>query len=260
MSDPGPDVGADLPASVRLLWGLSDGAGRRGPKPSLRREEIVDAAIDIADAEGLAAVSMARVAEKVGASTMALYRYVASKDELLLLMSDAGIDAPPAIAPDPDGAAWRTQVTAWAHAVRGVWMRRPWLLQIPVTGPPAGPANMAWLEAGLAALAGTGLSSAERIEVVQVISTYLRGEAWLNLDLVAASTNDPESFALDYGGPFARLLDPQRFPELSKVVADGPFREGGEEGEEPDELDEHHEAGLEIVLDGIARRIAAAGG
>jgi AcrR family transcriptional regulator len=264
MSD---DPTAELPAGVRLLWGLPRGhhegrrGGRRGPKPSLRREEIVDAAIDIADAEGLGAVSMARVAEKVGVSTMALYRYVANKDELLLLMSDAALDLPPALAPASASnggsgrdASWREDLTAWAHAIRGVWMRRPWLLRIPVTGPPAGPNNMAWLEAGLTALAGTGLSGAARIEIVSAITTYLRGEAWLNLDLLAASANDPESFALDYGGPFARLLDPERFPELSKVVVEGPFREP----DEPDELVEHHEVGLEIVLDGIARRVAAA--
>jgi AcrR family transcriptional regulator len=247
---------AALPDSVQLLWGLRDAGGRRGPKPSLQRDEIVAAAIDIADAEGLAAVSMARVAEKVGVSTMALYRYVANKDELLLLMSDAGIDDPPVIAPATGGASWRPRLTAWAHAVRSVWLRRPWLLQIPVTGPPAGPNNMAWLEAGLTALAGTGLSSAERIDVVQVVATYLRGEAWLNLDLLAASTNDPESFGLDYGGPFARLLDPERFPELSAVAAEGPFRDIGD----PDELAEHDETGLDMLLDGIARRIDEAQG
>jgi len=235
---------AALPPGVQLLWGLRE-AGRRGPKPSLRREAIVDAAIEIADAEGLAAVSMARVAEQVGASTMALYRYVANKDELLLLMSDAGVDGPP---PLPTGGSWREGLTAWARAVRRVWMSRPWLLQIPVTGPPAGPNNMAWLEAGLATLAGTGLSGAERFDAVQVVTTYLRGEAWLNLDLIAASTSDPDSYALDYGGAFARLLDPDRFPELAAIVGAGPFGE-------PGPLEEHHDTGLQILLDGLARRI-----
>jgi AcrR family transcriptional regulator len=236
---------AALPAGVQLLWGLRE-AGRRGPKPSLTRDEIVAAAVEIADAEGLAAVSMARVAEQVGASTMALYRYVANKDELLLLMSDAGIDDPPVL---PASGSWRTGLTVWARAVRRVWTDRPWLLQIPVTGPPAGPRNLAWLEVGLAALADTGLPAAERIDVVTVLSTYLRGEAWLSLDLAAASTDDPESYALDYGGAFARLLDPDRFPHLAAIVAGGPFGD-------PGPPDDHHEIGLDIVLDGIARRIA----
>jgi AcrR family transcriptional regulator len=238
---------ATLPAGVQLLWGLRE-TGRRGPKPSLTRDEIVAAAIEIADAEGLAAVSMARVAEQVGSSTMALYRYVANKDELLLLMSDAGIADPPVLPSGSGPGSWRTGLTAWAHAVREIWMARPWLLQIPVTGPPAGPNNLAWLEAGLGALAGTGLPDAERIDVVMVLSTYLRGEAWLSLDLAAAATGDPESYTLDYGGAFARLLDPERFPHLAAIVAGGPFGD-------PGPPDDHHEIGLDIVLDGIARRI-----
>jgi hypothetical protein len=126
---------------------------------------------------------------------------------------------------------------------------RPWLLQIPVTGPPAGPNNLAWLDAGLGALAGTSLPAAERIDVVMVLSTYLRGEAWLSLDLAAASTDDPESYGLDYGGAFAQLLDPDRFPHLTAIVAGGPFGD-------PGPPDDHHEIGLEIFLDGIARRSA----
>lgn len=235
---------ASLPPGVQLLWGLRE-AGRRGPKPTLTRDEIVTAAIQIADAEGLATVSMARVAQHVGVSTMALYRYVANKDELLLLMSDAGLDEPPSL---PAGGSWRDGLTAWAHAIRKRWMTRPWLLQIPVTGLPAGPNNLAWLDAGLTALAGTELPSADRIDVVLTLSTYLRGEAWLSLDLIAASTNDPESYALDYGGAFARLIDPDRFPELAAIVSEGPFGQ-------LDPIDEHHDAGLEIVLDGIAHRI-----
>lgn len=238
---------ASLPPGVLLLWGLRD-IGRRGPKPSLSREAIVVVAVEIADREGLAAVSMTRVAEQVGVSTMALYRYVANKDELLLLMSDAGIEGPPAL---PVGGSWRDGLTAWAHAVRKLWLGRPWLLQIPVTGPPAGPNNLAWLEAGLTALADTGLSGAERIDIVQVLSTYLRGEAWLDLDLISAATNDPESYALDYGGAFAQLIDPDRFPQLAAIVSEGPFGD-------PGPIEEHHDRGLETVLDGIARRVEQA--
>ena len=92
-----------LPASVQLLWGLRE-PPRRGPKPSFTLGEVVAAAIDVADGEGLAAVSMARVAHQLGSSTMALYRYVASKDELLLLMSDAAVGPPPAFPAGGRGA------------------------------------------------------------------------------------------------------------------------------------------------------------
>ena len=93
-----------LPAGVRLLWGLDK---PRGGDPSLRfsLDEVVAAAIEVADTEGLAAVSMARVAQQLGSSTMALYRYVASKDDLLLLMSDAAIGPPPVLRGRRSGAA-----------------------------------------------------------------------------------------------------------------------------------------------------------
>jgi AcrR family transcriptional regulator len=249
--DPSAGAGAGLPPGVQLLWGLRE-AGRRGPKPSLTLDEIVSAAMEVADAEGLAAVSMARLAKQVGSSTMALYRYVANKDELLLLMSDAGIDDPPvlpAAARGPDG--WRDGLEVWANAVRRIWAARPWLLQIPVNGPPAGPRNLAWLEAGLTGLAGTGLTSGERMDVVLTLSTYLRGEAMLTTDLRLAATTDPESHDLDYGGPLARLIDPERFPELAAIVSEGPF--GAPNPDDDDEV----EVGLQVVLDGIGHRIAA---
>jgi hypothetical protein len=123
------------------------------------------------------------------------------------------------------------------------------LLQIPVNGPPAGPRNLSWLEAGLTALAGTGLPSGERMDVVLALSTYLRGEAMLSSDLRVAATADPESHDLDYGGPLARLIDPERFPELAAIVSEGPF---GAPTPDDDEI----EVGLQVVLDGIAHRIA----
>jgi AcrR family transcriptional regulator len=248
--DPSAGAGAGLPPGVQLLWGLRE-SGRRGPKPSLTLDEIVAAAMEVADAEGLPAVSMARVAKQVGSSTMALYRYVANKDELLLLMSDAGIDDPPVLpegARGPDG--WREGLEAWANGVRHIWTARPWLLQIPVNGPPAGPRNLSWLEVGLTALSGTALSSGERMDVVLTLSTYLRGEAMLTSDLRVAAATDPESHDLDYGGPLARLIDPERFPELSAIVSEGPF--GAPNDDDEDEI----EIGLQVVLDGIAHRIA----
>src|SRR6202012_203739 len=84
----------DLPASVRAAWGRGD-RPTRGPKPGLSLERIVDAGVRVADAEGLARGSMARVAQELGASTMSLYRYVAAKDELLGLMVDAAWGEPP---------------------------------------------------------------------------------------------------------------------------------------------------------------------
>src|SRR5262245_28136074 len=102
-----------LPDQVTLLWGLRE-APRRGPKSTLTVQDITRAAIEVADADGLAAVSMARVAAHLGNSTMALYRHVRSKDELLLLMWDAAMEDPPEFTEDGD---WRDKLAEWARAI-----------------------------------------------------------------------------------------------------------------------------------------------
>src|SRR5215470_993531 len=99
-----------LPASVAAAWGVRD-RPHKGPKPGLSLERIVAAAVQVADAEGLAAVSMSRVAAELGTAPMSLYRYVAAKDELLALMFDA------AYGPSPTGpggdAGWRAGLSRW---------------------------------------------------------------------------------------------------------------------------------------------------
>ena len=89
----------DLPASVAAAWGVR-GRPHKGPKPGLSLERIVAAAVQVADAEGLAAVSMSRVAAELGTAPMSLYRYVTAKDELLALMQDAAYGPWPTGAPD----------------------------------------------------------------------------------------------------------------------------------------------------------------
>src|SRR5688572_30415165 len=100
-----------LPPALAAVWGLRE-RPRRGPKPGLTLDAIVDAAVALADADGLGAVSMSRVAEKLGFTTMSLYRHVSSKDELLMLMMEAAIGAPtPSADPAPN---WRAAMETFA--------------------------------------------------------------------------------------------------------------------------------------------------
>src|ERR1700754_3900982 len=105
----------DLPPGVDVLWGAREPA-RRGPRPNLSIEQIVDAAIEIASTEGLGPLSMNRVAEKLGRSAMSLYRYVRSKDELLQLMIDVSARKAPPPEPD-DELGWRPNLERWAYAL-----------------------------------------------------------------------------------------------------------------------------------------------
>src|ERR1700761_4683210 len=99
-----------LPPGLDLLWGRRE-RGRRGPRPGLSADAIVDAAGRVADARGLEAVSMARVAAELGFTTMSLYRYVASKDELLQLMFNASAFGAESLVIEGDN--WRSRLRAW---------------------------------------------------------------------------------------------------------------------------------------------------
>ncbi|GAA1601017.1 TetR/AcrR family transcriptional regulator [Kribbella sancticallisti] len=237
----------DLPADVALMWGLR-AVSKRGPKPSLTVEDIVRAAIEIADAEGLAAVSMARVAERLGNSTMALYRHVKSKDDLLVVMQDAALERP---RPMPDGVDWRTALVFWADGVMTAVRKHRWYSKLAISGPPAGPNNLAWFDAALGALDGTGLSEESKVGVVMGLMTYIQGQMRLSLDLAAAYADHPDTFSR-YGATLARVIDPREYPALAQVLAAGVF-------EEPTTFDDSDDTdfdfGLQLYLDGVERFI-----
>ncbi|MFD7657703.1 TetR/AcrR family transcriptional regulator [Actinosynnema sp. NPDC059797] len=243
----------DLPDDVALLWGLRD-APRRGRKPSLTTADITRAAIGVADAEGLAAVSMARVAQQLDKSTMALYRHVRSKDELLALMVDAAMEEPPEL---PPGCDWRTGLTTWSHGVLAVHRRHPWLSRVPISGPPAGPRNLAWFDRGLAALAGTPLGEEDKVEVVMSLLTFVNGEVRLAGDLAAGYQDNPDAFSRTYSNVLRRVVDSRRLPWLSKVVEAGVFDLDDLHAQE--DLDRAFAFGLGVFLDGVAALVARRG-
>ncbi|MGH3261278.1 MAG: TetR/AcrR family transcriptional regulator, partial [Trebonia sp.] len=118
-----------LPPGLDLLWGRRE-RGRRGPRPGLSPNAIVEAAVRLADAEGLEAISMARVAAELGFTTMSLYRYVANKEELLQLMWNASALGAEHLAIEGDD--WRARLRAWAIIQRDMIDRHPWITQMPM--------------------------------------------------------------------------------------------------------------------------------
>ncbi|HEX6339618.1 TetR/AcrR family transcriptional regulator [Umezawaea sp.] len=236
----------DLPAEVALLWGLRDTA-RRGRKPSLTVADITRAAVEVADADGIGAVSMAKVAERLGNATMALYRHVKSKNDLLLLMADAAIGPAPAL---PEGLEWRAALTVWVRGVLDALREHPWVVHLPISGPPVGPNNLSWFDRALGALGDSGLSEDSKVGVVMGLLTYVQGEARLSTDLAAGYQENPEAFGRQYGRALAAVVDPERFPALSKLVASGVFDADVPYDEEVDGL-----FGLNLYLDGVAALI-----
>lgn len=238
-------IGGGLPASIAAAWGLRE-RPHKGPRPALSLERIVAAAVLVAAADGLQAVSMGRVASELGVSTMSLYRYVGAKDELLALMADLTFEGPPARRGPEE--SWRDGLARWARTELGVYRRNPWVLRIPISGPPVTPNAMAWLERGLDCLADTGLQEGEKLSAMLLLTGFVRGQAALQADIAAAqaagaAAPDPEMMGA-YGRLLARLLDPERFPALHAVIAAGVF-------DEPDDGDYDFVFGLERVLDGI---------
>jgi AcrR family transcriptional regulator len=236
-------VDTPLPSGYELLWGLRE-RPRRGPKPGLSIAAIVRTAIDLADAEGLAAVSMSRVAARLGFTPMSLYRYVESKDELLTLMVDTAVAAPPPA--DPIGPEWRPALEDWTWAQYTGLLQHPWILQIPITGPPLTPGQMRWIEQGLRILSVTRLIESEKVAVLGLLASHALGDARLAVDLTSAAVRDATGAPPpSYGDLLRRVIDPARFPAVHASVAAGAW------DEPPEYTDEDAKFGLRRVLDGV---------
>ncbi|MFI1784920.1 TetR/AcrR family transcriptional regulator [Streptomyces rubiginosohelvolus] len=246
MAEKSSSGGGDLPASLEAAWGLRDRPSK-GPKPGLSLERIVAAAVDVASADGLAAVSMGRVAQEVGASTMSLYRYVSAKDELYVLMQEAAFGPPEPLSALKSGAGWREALAEWASAQRDRLHAHLWLLRIPVGGPPATPNSLAWWEQGIQALESSGLAEGDKTSVVLLVSNFVRSEAALMADLAAAVVArgvSPDEVTASYERTLRRLVDPDRHPGISRLLESGAMSE-------PDDPDYEFAFGLERLLDGV---------
>ncbi len=162
-----------LPPGLDLLWGRR-GRGQRGPKPGLSVDAIVAAAIAIADAEGLEAVSMAHVADQLGFTTMSLYRHVTSKEELLQLMWNGSAQGAEELVITGDD--WRARLRMWAMVQREMIDRHPWITQMPMAAPPMAPNSLAFVERGLEAMDDSGLADADKLRVIGLISSYTLSE------------------------------------------------------------------------------------
>lgn len=225
----------ELPRGIALAWGIAADP-QRGPKRELSIERIVDAAIEIADADGLTAVSMSSLAAKLGYTTMSLYRYVSAKDDLIVLMNDEGLGQPPDH--DPIDDDWRNGLRRWAGSVAATYARHPWLLDIPVDGTPITPNSLSWLDWGLRILAPARLSSTDAVAAVLMISGLARWQAIIDRAVAGGEQEDAELYV------FTELLDAEHYPALVAALADG--------GLSDDEEDDPFRFALERALDGLA--------
>ncbi|EOD67578.1 TetR/AcrR family transcriptional regulator C-terminal domain-containing protein [Amycolatopsis vancoresmycina] len=172
--------------AIELLWGVP-GAPRRGPKPKLTTADVVQAAVALADADDIEAVTMRRVADHLGVSPMSLYTYVPGRAELLDLMIDHAHGE--LTAPEP-GLGWRAALTAIAEDQWALFHRHPWLLQVTTSRSALGPHSFAKYERELSAVEGIGLDDVEMDAVAGLVTGLVRTTARSSLDnarLVRAS-------------------------------------------------------------------------
>ncbi len=251
------ETAPSLPPVVTAAWGLRE-QGRRGPRAELTLDRIVTTAIAVADADGLAAVSMARVAADLGFSTMSLYRHVASKEELLQHMQDAALGDP-----DPastDDLSWREGLRTWARAVIGTYLAHPWSVDLTAAGPPVMPRNTAWMDWALRIMADLPLSSTEKLSTLILVSGYARYEATMMIGFMRGRAAGIEAVDDDdYQRALLHLTDAERFPFVHAVASDTTLFE-----DVPAETSDEADAwlfsyGLERILDGIEAHLSRRG-
>ncbi|WP_158842711.1 TetR/AcrR family transcriptional regulator [Saccharothrix deserti] len=224
---------------LELLW-KDPRRPARGPQRGLTMERIVAAAIQVAETEGLAALSMRRVAVELGVGTASLYTYLPGKAELEALMVEAiGADDP---LPDDWPGDWRDKLEAWARTDRETYRKHPWMLHVVATARAPGPNMLRWLDSALRVLEGVGLTEAEKVAVIESIDAYVRGQVRLSLDHPEPSPDEVR----ERDAVLGELVDFAPYPALVAAVRAGvsPYAE------------DKFEFGLRLMLDGVEALIA----
>lgn len=223
----GKDVD-ELTRGHSLLWNGLPQPGK-GPKPSLSLEQIVIAAITIADAEGIDALSMRRLAKDLGVGAMSLYRYIPGKLELLSLMLDHTMEshpthfrAPSSVKLEEEESWLRTlELYAWQHRAR--YLRHPWFLRVSIARPLLGPNSVLELERLVADLRSVPFSDREKIAIVTTIDGFVTGTVQQQVmeESAAQETGISDEEFWERQAPYlVRAMESGRFPVLATMSED----------------------------------------
>lgn len=246
---PSPRSGAGDPArTLELLWRRPGTSPRRGPRPGLTVDAVVDAAIRLADTAGLEAVTMRRLAEELAVAPMTLYTYVPGKDELLDLMLDAVYAA--MTRPDRSATGWRERVRGVAEDNRALLAAHPWAATVGTGRPPLGPGQIAKYEHELRAFDGTGIDDVDRDAALALVLGFVGWHAAREADDAAARRDtalDDEQWWAANAPLLARVLDEQAYPTATRVGSAAGAAHGGTWS-----ADHAWEFGLAVLLDGLA--------
>ena len=223
-------------AAAAFLW--AQPAGRKpGPKPKYTLDGIAEAAIAIADESGLDEVTMQRVAERLGTTKMALYRYVPGRAELDAVMLDTALGAPVVA----EAAQWRTALTAWTSGVNARALAHPWIVELVQRPHTPGPRELAWFEVGLGAMAALPLRGGEKLDLLTLLVGHV-----MSLVRQRASVGAPEQ-QLAAGLASILATRAELYPRTASA-----FAEADDDGARDDAL----RFGVDRVLAGVAALVA----
>lgn len=211
---PGEGKSGGAGVDPERLW-LRPAEPRRGRRPSFTREAITVAAVAVADAEGLEAVTMRRVAAEVGAGVMSLYSYAPDKETLLELMVDH-VSAELTVE-DPPSGDWRADLKAVARLQRAHMLRHPWLPAALATPRSPGPHTLAFLEHVLGVLRPSGLAGAARLEVFAQLTGFVAGHVGFEIAQTRAAR--PRGRAEAQARYLAAVAADGHHPELAEALA-----------------------------------------
>jgi AcrR family transcriptional regulator len=234
---------------------LREDARRRPPpqRQRLSREEIVDAAIAIADAEGADALSMRRIAQVLRAGTMSLYWHVPSKERLLDLMRDTLMSE--IEVPEPS-ADWRSDLRTFAISSRRMLRRHLWLMDFVGGRPPLGPTTMLVMDRALAILEAANSGYETRLRALEAVNTYVSGAVLREAQEIRAHEAELEARA-EVGAEAVELRVQwrDRLAETGLFPRFVGFLDLGVDPDDPETMDARFEFGLDCLLDGIVTRL-----
>jgi len=239
--------GGDPTVTLRLLWREADPVPRRGPRRGLSLEAVVGTATGLADAEGLDALTMRRVAAELGVAPMTLYTYVPAKAELLDLMLDAAYAAMPLA--DTSALGWRARLASVAAENRALFDRHRWAAEVSTARPPLGPGQLAKYEHELAAFDGLGLDEvtidAALTHLLDCVRACARAESQVRAMRPPGAGDDRSWWAVN-APLLQQVLDPERYPRAVRVGSAAGAAHGAAHS-----LAHAYEFGLARVLDGL---------
>ena len=246
MSDQNP-----LAKSLELLWeGLPE--PERGPRPKLTLQQVVQAGIRLADEEGLEALSMRKLAQRLGVGTMSLYRYVPAKNELLDLMLDAVV-GPSQERISAVDRGWREFLSTAAREARVLYLAHSWMLQANWSRPVLGPNSLADVELSMKGIADVQLNDQQKMDVITAVESFVMGSARQEILWAHAATESgitDEEFWTHQLPTLTRAMESGDFPMMAQMNEDT-FDSSWEES---------FEFGLELLLDGLEVRLGRCSG